>query len=197
MIHFVPKGYWDEIETIRIQGTREGTGKKRTELWKAGWKIFLDHPIIGVGPGNYGIWLPEYYSYKKPWTMWKRSAHSIYITLLSEMGVVGTFLFLIILWANYKNYRYIDYLAKRIRTGSIAQSFTDEETDVIKNAVRKLQLFSYSAAGAMAGYLVTGAFISVLWYGYFWTFTSFFVIIANIGRRVEEEFLITGQIQTH
>src|ERR1041385_6177718 len=26
---------------------------ERMAHWQAGWAIFLDHPILGVGPGNY------------------------------------------------------------------------------------------------------------------------------------------------
>jgi len=195
MIHFAPTGYWDEIKTIRTEGTIEGTGKQRVELWKAGWKMFLDHPVMGVGPGNYGIWLPEYYTHDKPWTMWGRAAHSLYVTLLSEMGVVGTFFFLLILWWNYKDYRYIANLEKKIHTALIEQDIGHEETNVMKNLVQNLQLFSYSTAGAMVAYLATGVFISVLWYWYFWVFTSFLVITGNIGRNLEKEISTMRQIQ--
>ena len=44
--------FWAEMQTIS-QGTDEGTGASRWELWTGvGWRVFLHSPIFGVGANN-------------------------------------------------------------------------------------------------------------------------------------------------
>lgn len=186
---FAPQSYWDKIETITTQGAREGTGKERVESWKAGWKMFLDNPILGVGPRNFGLWLPEYYteySSKTSSNMWGRAAHSLYFTLLSEMGLTGTLLFSLMLWKDYKDHRYITSLEKRKENLLMAANLSNDEGEMVKVGIRRLYFLSLGYSGALIGFLTAGAFISVLWYGYFWTLTSFFVMSANVARDIEQ-----------
>ena len=113
ILSFAPPEYWKEMNTIAQEGTKSGTGLERIKLWKAGWKMFLDHPIIGVGPNNYGVWLPYYYPGRIGYRMWGRAAHSVYVTILSEMGIVGVLLFLAMLIANWRDHRCISALEKK------------------------------------------------------------------------------------
>jgi hypothetical protein len=186
-VAIAPKGYWQEIETIRTESGKTGTGKERMETWKAGWKMFLDHPIIGVGAANFGIWLPEYYTYRKSHTMWGRAAHSLYLTLLSEMGIMGCLIYAGVLWKTYKDHRFILGLERERRHKSAHLDIAGEGIKEFDGAVRKLYFLSLGYEGAMVAYLATGAFISVLWYGYFWLFISLWVITVNIGREVSKK----------
>jgi O-antigen ligase len=60
---------------------------ERMAHWQAGWEMFLDYPIFGVGPGNY----PAVYDrYAIPG--WRESlghAHNYYINMAAEAGLVG------------------------------------------------------------------------------------------------------------
>jgi len=89
MYFFAPPTYWNEMKTIQTEGSEKGTGKERVESWKAGWRMFLDHPIIGVGALNFGVWFAEYFP-ERSHMMWGRVAHSLYFTLIPEMGIIGT-----------------------------------------------------------------------------------------------------------
>ncbi|MBI3564621.1 MAG: O-antigen ligase family protein [Elusimicrobia bacterium] len=63
----------------------------RYVLWDAAWRMFLDHPATGVGPGGY---LREFARYVRPSgamdneAVWG-SAHNLYLHQLAERGVAG------------------------------------------------------------------------------------------------------------
>jgi O-antigen ligase len=192
MFIYAPDNYWDRINTIYTQGAQEGTGKERVESWKAGWRMFLDNPIVGVGPNNFGIWLPEYfiqYGSKAPDNLWGRAAHSLYITLLSETGLAGALLFALMLWNNFKDYKYIENLEKTKANLLKQAKLSKDETDHVSVGIRRLHFISLGYSGAMIGFLSTGAFLSVLWYGYFWMLTSFWVMTVNVAKNIEQMLL--------
>jgi putative inorganic carbon (HCO3(-)) transporter len=60
---------------------------ERMAHWQAGWYMFLAHPWLGVGAGNYGQAYPDYYV-----GMWRDAlghAHNYYLNILAELGLVG------------------------------------------------------------------------------------------------------------
>ena len=186
IVNFAPPQYLDEISSIDTKSYQHDTGAKRIEAWKAGWEMFKDHPILGVGVYNFGPWLPDYYDKNlNPATMWGRVAHSLYFTLLPEMGIVGTLFFVGMLWGNYKDHRFICSLEEKKADYLASSSLTPEEKKKVSNGIRTLYFFSKAYSGAMVAYLVTGIFISVLWYNYFWTLSAFWVMTGNIARKSE------------
>ena len=112
MVLLAPDKYWQEVETIFTQSTEESTAKQRIESWKAGLHIFLDHPLIGVGPQNYPAYVSEYFQNyeggsRHAVNMWGRVAHSLYFTLIPEFGIVGTVIFFYMLLGNIKTHKYL------------------------------------------------------------------------------------------
>ena len=192
MLFFGSESYWRDMETILTEGAQEGTGKERMESWKAGWNMFLDHPLIGVGPMNYGVWLHEYYSEyggKEAQVMWGRVAHSVYFTLLPETGLAGTLLFAMMLWRNYQDHRYMANLENTKSQLLTQATLTKEEIELFSIVMRRLYYLSLGYSGATIAFLTTGAFISVLWYDYFWMFTSFWVMSVNVAKKMESTLL--------
>jgi putative inorganic carbon (HCO3(-)) transporter len=59
----------------------------RIDSWISGLHMFLDRPLLGVGPGNFGI--AHGLAYSSPWRPSWLEAHSIYIQLPAELGLVG------------------------------------------------------------------------------------------------------------
>jgi len=127
------------------------TASHRLALWKAGLRMFRDHPLLGVGPGNF----PSSYSekYAGPgedpagWV-----PHSIYIQALSELGLVGTIPVLLLM-----------VLCFRLNAA------TRKRSPPIDG---KRRGFDFSLALgldlALVGYMVSGAFLAVLYYPHLW-----------------------------
>lgn len=68
---------------------------ERMAHWQAGWYMFLDHPWLGVGAGNYAQAYPDYYV--SSWLEPLGHAHNYYLNMLAELGVVGGGLLLLLL----------------------------------------------------------------------------------------------------
>ena len=66
-------------------GSREGA--TRNEIWRATWRMFAGHPILGVGLGGYWVAITAYHDASGSLT--PQEAHSDYLELLSSGGLVG------------------------------------------------------------------------------------------------------------
>jgi O-antigen ligase len=68
----------------------------RFELWKLALRMFKDHPLTGVGVGNFRTMFPVYHPELLSGEYWG-SAHNCYLHELAERGVVGLAAFLYLL----------------------------------------------------------------------------------------------------
>ncbi len=68
---------------------------ERMAHWQAGWYMFLDHPWLGVGAGNYAAAYPQYFV--ATWREALGHAHNYYLNILAELGVIGGGLLLLLL----------------------------------------------------------------------------------------------------
>lgn len=94
------------MQTIMPSITRgTDTMGLRYALWKAGWRMWLDHPIQGVGVGMYSSQL-RYYAQDlliHP-RFWSAVSHNMYVQMLAETGIVGLFLFILMLGKTIQNF---------------------------------------------------------------------------------------------
>jgi O-antigen ligase len=92
---FLPTAFWSRAGTIVPSIERQDdTFGIRVSLWKIGMRIVADHPIRGVGPGNFIIAMSRY---GKGEMLGKRyGTHNSYVSVASELGLVGLTLFLIL-----------------------------------------------------------------------------------------------------
>jgi putative inorganic carbon (hco3(-)) transporter len=168
---FVPKSYWDRMSSIqgtnleagRVGGDRnESTAEGRLASWRAAWEMFKDHPL-GVGPNNFPIRFPEYQG--KAFGrhgMWGRAAHSLWFTLLSELGIPGVILYALLLRANLRS------LWRLIRSPA-------EEPQR-----RFAYLLGVAFVAGLAGFFAAGTFLSVLYYPHYWVLTALIVAAEKV-----------------
>jgi O-antigen ligase/polysaccharide polymerase Wzy-like membrane protein len=117
----------------------------------AAWNVFLDHPVFGVGPGQFAKvysvdYSSELYSLRRVTKAMR--AHSLYLELIAETGVVGFTVFMAVVVA--AAWRLL--LARRRAVA--ADPF----------------LGSLAAAilVAIAGYLVSAVFLQLSYQRYYW-----------------------------
>jgi O-antigen ligase len=76
---------------------------ERAAHWLAGVRMFADHPLLGVGIGNYADAYPVYHP--RGWYAALAHAHNYYINVAAEAGVLGLTAYVLLvgsaLWYSY------------------------------------------------------------------------------------------------
>lgn len=83
---------------------------QRVHLLKGGWAMFIEHPLTGVGLGNFEWALEHPYHYLVPWSDAVTRSHTSLVTVAAEMGILGiiamfTFLFILVVMNFRVTYR--------------------------------------------------------------------------------------------
>ena len=196
-----PPKYWDEMKTITVIEEGRGTAAGRIYYWERAWDMFLDHPVLGVGPGNYP-WNIEKYEpiggYRERYHG-GRAAHSMYFTLIAELGLAGCLVFGIILFADFKTLRGI---MKNFRRGKRSQLVQDGKEQNEASKIEDLEkaqarnMMYYDSAGiyvALCGFLASGMFLSVLYYPHFWILTSLITSAERIRKELESRGAVSDK----
>ncbi|ULA69291.1 MAG: conserved membrane protein of unknown function [Nitrospira sp.] len=173
-----PQEYWDRINSITDDSTMEtGTAGQRMFTWGIGWEIFTANPIFGIGQGNFPWTIGEYMG-GRTWqtkSLAGRQAHSLYFTLLPELGLVGVIIFGSMIYLNYRDTRVSQFLPAVPRS----MSLRPDRKPVKDEQVVRATLFGNAILGGMIGYLATSAFISTLYYPTFWILMGLAVALRN------------------
>jgi O-antigen ligase len=102
---FLSESIFDLMGTILPTVTSgEDTMGLRYNLWRAGFAMWLDHPIRGVGIGRYIEELGPYMISLEGPRRWSAVAHNTYVHILTETGIVGFALFMSMIIITLKNY---------------------------------------------------------------------------------------------
>jgi O-antigen ligase len=98
---FIPAEHITRLSTLTTllpgSSSPEPNIALRFEFIKAGFKIFLKNPILGVGPGNYDYQIVAYGLDRKP-------AHNVYVSVLAEMGFTGFVIYLLLYYVIFRDY---------------------------------------------------------------------------------------------
>ncbi len=146
---FAGNAYWNEMKTST--DTQDGTAQARIESWKSAINMFKGHPF-GVGAGNFPVWFSKYQTGYFKREMWGRQAHSLWFTLLPELGIQGVLLYFILL---FKNLKQIFTINKNVHFLPVT------EQPFFKN-------ISVAFLASLAGYFCSATFLSVLYYAHYW-----------------------------
>ena len=173
-----PQEYWDRINSITDDSTMEtGTAGQRMFTWGIGWEMFLANPIFGVGQSNFPWTIGEYLG-GRTWqtkSLAGRQAHSLYFTLLPELGLVGVVLFSSMVYLNYRDTR----TSRWVKNASHRTVRQPKDESITEDEVGRVALFGNAILGGLIGYLITSAFISTLYYPTFWILMGLAVALRN------------------
>jgi len=140
--------------------------------------MFADHPILGVGTGNYPV---NYQRYTQliglEFRAEARDPHSLYIQLLAETGILGTITFLAMLFFLF------DALNKACK--ALERSPQLQDWLPWMNAIRL----------AILSYLMTSVFLHNAYIRYFWILVAMalagiqitYSLLDNPDRRLSAE----------
>ena len=175
----IPDTYKDRIYSIKAETSEEtgGSGYGRTQVWDLAWHVFLHHPLLGVGQGGINYYLGEYVDESSSAEYWAkrrgqngRAAHSVYFTLLPELGLIGGTLFILMLKSNI-----------------------DKIREIRAHAQIDHGLIKYICIGlvvGLVGYLTSGIFLSAFYYPQFWNISAFVLSAYSILKKQDSEMSI-------
>jgi len=183
----ITTNYTNEIKSITSKEEQEtGTGAIREYYWKCATRMFIANPLIGVGQENFtwnlnkyedaGGFLGRYHT--------GRVCHSLYFTLIAELGLAGILLFGGMLYYSWRDSRQILRNSKKYFS-SLAPPPKANQKAI--EQLRKLRFIIFGINGGMLGYLAAGTFISVLYYSHFTVLIALYVATNNIGKKLLSE----------
>jgi putative inorganic carbon (HCO3(-)) transporter len=149
------------IERFNSAG-EDGTSVSRLTRWKGGIDMMFDHPLLGVGYFNWPAYYPLHY---EPGVRGALLSHNIFVQVGAEMGVTGLMVFLLMIFACLK-------MTGRIRAVAAANP-----------QAAHYQHLANGLDGALVGYLVSGFFVTVFFYPYFWVNLAFTAALYNVACR--------------
>lgn len=77
----------------------EGSNAGRIQTWQDALLVVANHPLTGVGVGNYALAIKPSADYREP-----IYAHSIYLDIAAETGLISLLFFLAFLFATMKSF---------------------------------------------------------------------------------------------
>jgi len=171
---FAAPRYWDEIATIK--NIHEGTADMRLEVWTIGLRMFVAHPALGVGPGNFR-WNVGHYESVEQRAKYGRDlggsiiAHSLFVELLAELGIAGAAVVIWLLWRTWRDLR-------QVREGGIVRS---REITAASDLVH-LRYYADAILASILACLVNGAFLSLLYFSYLWLLIAMGSAVSHVFR---------------
>jgi O-antigen ligase len=135
----------------------------RLTLWSNGIAIANDHPVLGVGYENW----TEYYADHYDATNIVLVSHNIFVQAAAELGYTGLLAFLLLIGCTF---------ALNARTRALARRAGPQG--------RLTHHLAMGLDGALIGFMVSGFFVTVLYYPYFWINLAMTVALNTVAKRV-------------
>ena len=124
----------------------DDTSTTRLEYWKRGLELIDRYPVLGVGHENWLVAQEVVFGIED-----SEVCHNIFIQCATDLGYTGFGVLLMLIFFTFYN----NYKVRKI----VKQSPTDNKF---------LFFMAHGLDGALVGYMVSGFFVTVLYYPYFW-----------------------------
>jgi len=149
----------EQMDRFRNMGT-DGTSIARRQYWDDGIKIANQFPAFGIGFNN---WLPYYRTRYNPVG---ELPHNIFVQAWSELGYPGLLALVAMIIATF---------VVNFRTRKMARLMHDPGGGFLWS-------MGHGLDGALIGFLVSGFFVTVLYYPFFWINLAMTVALHNSTR---------------
>jgi O-antigen ligase len=130
-------------------------------MWDRGLELLSQFPVLGVGYKNWGVAQQRIYGIDK-----LLLPHNIFIECASELGYLGLSVFFMLIVFSFINNQQTRKLV------------------FLKNGPNNFIVYmAHGLDGALVGYLVSGFFVTVLYYPFFWINLAMTVALNAIARK--------------
>jgi O-antigen ligase len=148
-LYFMPEEFWLRM----VSGfTLEDRAAKRLDIWLVSWNMVKDNLLLGVGLSNHPVSFDFYRAITTDLVRFpgsSRPPHNIYLGAVTELGIVGGALLLMIV---------VGYLRKGYKAVKIFDENKDQSAEIIV----------FSVLLSFMGLLVVGIALDILYRKYFW-----------------------------
>jgi putative inorganic carbon (HCO3(-)) transporter len=185
VIPLVPPTYRERFTSLFVVTTENGiyedtSLRGRSSEMLTGLAMFVEHPILGVGAGNYPA---EYQRYAQiigiEFRAEERDPHSLYVQLLAETGILGTIAFLVMI------YFLFDALNKACRAL--------EQSPHLAHWLPWISSYRF----AILSYLLTSIFLHNAYIRYLWIFIAMALTGIQITYNLLNHLERNGQAEAH
>jgi O-antigen ligase len=174
--------FWGEVRTST--DTTEDTAALRLELWEIALRMFADHPVAGVGPGNF-IWNISKYQSQDQFEKYGRElmafTHSLYLELLADLGLAGSIPFLVIVYCNFRDTRLVIRSLGGKLSRRDAPTSPGEGQGGLSAADRwKVLNYAHAITASLIGMHVAAAFLPFMYQSYLWVVSAMALALRSI-----------------
>lgn len=168
-VHLTDAGWWQRMETL-ADYRNDASAAMRLSFWKAAVQMVFDYPL-GIGLGNFHYSSMDYV----PGLSAVRSAHSTFFSCLAELGWLGFFVFLGILFVT---------LRRLSRNRAIARTMPEmlEITPLGRRTRFHLGWHAVALRAGLVGYLGCGLFTTRLWAEDLWLLIGLAACLDNVSK---------------
>jgi O-antigen ligase len=164
-VPLLPSSFTERMSSIfNAEADPTGSREARKQLLRESYRAFLDHPVFGLGAGQFPNYRPE--DREEAW----RETHNAVLQVAAELGIVGLVVFSLLIGTGF---------AAVARTGTLLRRPAGHRRARAPDGSRArnepLELYATAMAASLTGWFVAAMFASV---AYYWTF---YVVLGLAG----------------
>ncbi len=186
VILFAPPKFISEF--ISISDVTENTAADRLYYWKLSWLIFLEKPLLGVGALGWAhaIWfgLVPY-----DLSVTNITPHSLYFQLISEVGIIGTVIYVSIIYITIKNLIFLNYKNLNKNFINYKKNLEVKKNEKLDRTANLYSIYSSTFLISIIGFGVCSIFISTLFYPPIHFLVFFVVALKNSWKQYFSNYL--------
>jgi O-antigen ligase len=162
--YLLPERFWQRARSIvPVMQQQVDTFGMRVKLWTIGYRMVVDRPVVGVGPGNFITASPRYA--RGAMLQFQLGPHNSYVGIAAENGVVGLVLFCLI------HVMILRSVANTIRAAKA-------------HGLEEIRMLGMTVEICLIVLMVGGLSISLYYSKYLWLFLGLGVALAQMGERL-------------